>query len=654
MSGYRNRTRGTRRAAGPQTGPAPALPNDQPPAKPEVQAIIDKMSDEELQRKLKSKHQHERDAAAQKIQDALDKADVISKDGKFYWPRSILDDCDRMVALCRDESLDMHLYTTFFRSMAIALGRIYSPAIRGTGLYVQRAYESLEVCVALLSVLMLRIAPWALEGTAPKVPWLELYTTYSQTLQNLQAYQDQNVDEYARGMLACLGFKAMNEPDLSEGRPFAFTLLHRLECYNTPGLGLYMKKLTPDPQTVGIALLERLWDSRTVSVPDIKETVPSSFHQTPYPQVQDSAGHYDPTLPIVNWLSNDTQAYEMIRMAMDPSPPTLSKMLALNRREFVERMHDSLGSLPDFPELHIIADPFYLTPILLNGWRYELAEPEQYPKEVYSGGTFYVYGYQGEDSQYTNMLSYDLKEWVSFILFELVRMKLPFALIELGDHREPEVQQETWGDVDDVTFAEAWRPGDPFGIIIHSALSRASARAAATKFTGIPREAINRLVNESEARVAARFPVSAVSRVKAFTPEEAESLLGNVLKQGSQGAATPVENGLSEFIGGLAGWEWLDGGVLAAMDSFMMDADWEIKQLYGKYGQPETLVDGEKMDTSQSALYERLPVVRTGQGFTVSEDPNKSAKTHTGKMDAEQSEIVEDDDGNYSFNPGGF
>ena len=277
-----------------------------------------------------------------------------------------------------------------------------------------------------------------------------------------------------------------------------------------------------------------------------------------------------------------------------------------------------------------------------------------------------MYGYQGEDSHYTNMLSYDLKGWVSFILFELVRMQLPGALIELADHQEPEVQQETWGDIADVSFADAWRPGDPFGIIIHSALARESARAAATKFTGLPRSAIDRLVNEEQAKAAARFPsvpsMDSVTReIKPFTPEQAEELVGDVLRKGSQQGAQPIEGGLADYIGGLAGWEWLDGGMLAAMDNFMMEADWEIKKLYGKYGQPDALVDGEKMDTSNSEEFARLPVVRTGQGFN--DDGTKvgeKVKTHSGKKDddfmgPQQSDVfVQDDDGNYSFNPGGF
>ena len=74
----------------------------------------------------------------------------------------------------------------------------------------------------------------------------------------------------------------------------------------------------------------------------------------------------------------------------------------------------------------------------------------------------------------------------------------------------------------------------------------------------------------------------------------------------------------------------------------------------------DKLVDGEKMDASISEEFARLPVVRTGQGFIddgtkLGEMDAVKSKTHTGKKDVQESDVfVQDDDGNYSFNPGGF
>ena len=82
----------------------------------------------------------------------------------------------------------------------------------------------------------------------------------------------------------------------------------------------------------------------------------------------------------------------------------------------------------------------------------------------------------------------------------------------------------------------------------------------------------------------------------------------------------------------------------------------EIKKIYDNYGMPRELVDGTPMPLDDASHFSRLPVVQTGQGFA--NDGTVPKKTTAGASRDESFEgpqqFVEDSDGSWSFNPGGF
>ena len=443
----------------PTRNPDPVVPE---PTEEQTSAILSKLAKDDVNtytetvKKLGSKDQDQVDAAKELIRAELENHDVLWSNG-LYMPLRCQIDFEEEETAAIEQGLDLRIIDNYGHQLTAALTAVYRPELRGTDELLNAVMHSEQVCVAKLTILIYRLAAWGLEGTGPVDGWSYLCFRYNEFLEMMDSKFSGNViaggqyaiSQLARGYKNLINSKAYNIPDLSEGNHITFTLLQRTQVFFSPTNPYYTQKYSPDPLVVTVAIMERLWDGRKTSLPEAASGKPRDFHEEVDPSVRDSGGKFDPLLPITGWLDDDARNWDYLRLAMAPRPAHVSDMLKMEKHAFINAIKYSLATLPNFPDFHLIADPMVHNEVHIDGMKYTV-DANKFPSQVWTG-RFYVTAYPEGSSLLVNSLTYDLREWIAFLLFKVLQQKKPEGLDVAQasqEHYKRSEDQEKYGDID--------------------------------------------------------------------------------------------------------------------------------------------------------------------------------------------------------------
>jgi hypothetical protein len=552
---------------------------------------------------LRSGDQMLHQAGQEALATVMEKHDIpVLLGNRTYWlPMRNQLRFQAVAAIVSDESLDPLLSDNYKAQMYKSLSRVYNESERGTTVLSDRITNSLDVASAEMSVLLARLADYAFDGTPPLEDWADLYETYLPPLTQLLSHNYKQVNDVASGLLDVLGFKARNVPDLSSGDRSTFANLQHAFFFQL-GNEYYPKNYEPDPISVCIALSQRIFDSRQ-EAPEVEIVVPSALHAIIVSEVQDAAGNFDPLKPLIEWLQDRQDSFDLIRMAMYPSPDNNLGLLNLSEDDFINRLQGSLTELPDFPNIRLILDPFYLNDIVIDQITFRPFPREEYAWKMPAGMPFYVKWFDGS-GQYYRMPLYTPSGFICMLLQNIIENDRSSRDIERETEQFVQQEAEEFRSELKGLFGEGNMMKDmPLGAdpydyvprILAGALQGKVAQMAAYSTTGISASDISVLASRARAQAAVRDAFSPADFVA--VDEGAGSYWGPVM-----------ENGLGNAIRGLEGWEWMGPGLANAIDQWIYEQDMQIKDQMLNLGEADKLVEGSPASEYHHDL-SRLPVV---------------------------------------------
>ena len=194
-----------------------------------------------------------------------------------------------------------------------------------------------------------------------------------------------------------------------------------------------------------------------------------------------------------------------------------------------------------------------------------------------------------------------------------------------GEHTKGPPENVTFGDLpDDPQDSLVLDPmGKEMGTLVYYALLKGGTQTAAEQFTGVSQQMIGQITKQAAAQAGIRDAFSAADlNIAGLNREFAEQ-------------TGLVDRGMGQFIQGLDGYEWMNGGLAAAIDNWFMDQQWKVQKLWNNYGQPYDLVNGTPLsklvrDGVDVHKFDRLPVVyTTGEDETGYQDDWAAAGGYT-------------------------
>ena len=602
-----------------------------------------------------------------------------------YLPQSIKARSDMIFSYVQNEQLDPRAFDNYHTQMVNAAQIHYTSANRGSDTLIESIQRSRELLSAEFTVLFLRLAPWALRGEEIIESWEDMFLEYARILDDLRTMPNEYMElRVAAGAVKnVLQFKAYQTGDLALAiygeKTTHDTLrdLHRMEFFRS------FHDLHPypgyDPTVVSVAvgMINVLYEGEK-DMSDVQAVLPSSFHSEVRTEVQDASGNYDPMIPLIEWFNSNPNAFEEIRVAMDRivRPVKVSDLLRMRERDFVAALGPGIPQLTDFPDTHLVLDPFYLNDITFGTERITPYKREDYPEKIAAGLDISVYRYSDGSDQYDSLVAYTPNELIALLLYQIIKhawaQEQPEDAVQRLEESEKKktigtATEETHGDSsyavgdtviwmgtqvsisrvkydedsasfkyqasslhDDVSVNERYwiaeedlsKPTfgdipddlqddlvlDPMGpeiqTLFYYAMLKKGSQTAAEQFTGVSRQMIGQITKQAAAQTGIREAFSASElNIAGLNREFAEQ-------------TGLVDRGMGQFIKGLDGFEGINGGVAAAIDSWFMDQQWKIQQLWNAYGQPYDLIDGtplsEKIkDGTDPHEFDRLPVVYT-------------------------------------------
>ena len=175
-----------------------------------------------------------------------------------------------------------------------------------------------------------------------------------------------------------------------------------------------------------------------------------------------------------------------------------------------------------------------------------------------------------------------------------------------GEHTKGPAENVTFGDIpDDPQDSLVLDPmGPEIQTLFYYAMLKKGTQTAAEQFTGVSQQMIGQITKQASLRAGVRDAFSATDlNIAGLNREFAEQ-------------TGLVDRGMGQFIKGLDGYEGMNGGVAAAVDSWFLDQQWKIQQLWNSYGEPRDIIDGTPLsDVIRDGVdvheFDRLPVVYT-------------------------------------------
>ena len=345
-----------------------------------------------------------------------------------YLPQSLKDRENMIWSYVQNEQLDPKAFDNYNKQLINATRLHYTAANRGSDTLKNEIRKSRELLTAEYTVLLLRLAPFALEGNALIEPWEDLYIEYARILDDLHLmpHEFMELRVASAAVKNVLQFKAFGTGDLGLAIYGEKTThdtvedLHRMEFFRS------FHDLHPypgyDPTCVSVAvgLINQFYQP---DMTDVEAVQPSSFHSEVRTAVQDASGNYDPMLPLIAWFNRTPTAFEDIRSVMDANvrPVKVSDLLRMRERDFVDALGPGIPLLEDFPDTRLILDPFYNTDITFGIERISPFHREQYPENVAAGEDITVYRYSEGENEYDSMQTFTPDQLIALLLYQIIK-----------------------------------------------------------------------------------------------------------------------------------------------------------------------------------------------------------------------------------------
>jgi hypothetical protein len=506
----------------------------------------------------------------------------------MFVPNDLWEFAKADLKIIQDNSLDVTLVGNYWQRFFAVMDDAYRTSYRGTQYLTGRVYTDPRMLEARMSILIQYLAPYALEGNALADDWHDLYDDWSAMLQLLmeEPQPRDGMRSLAGSLRALLSFRAFGDPDLSVDTDETDYLVQNLGAPNFFGASHdgYHYPYDPSPVTILEGLKERVLNGRGQVLNDLPSEQEKADHHYS-PEYQDAVTFVDPMTELIAWYDQPFALQKLWNVAV-PQPGLVRDLLRLSDQEFVSAVGDGLN-MKGFPDPRGMFASFGTTPIrVADGDRTLRLEPmdhDAFPELLRTDQSFYVKFFDGDDDQYYRMKSYNAWELAALLLYHIADMN--YASYD-------SVKQAERLDRGEVLELDEY-VADPLAPLIHSALTGALAQAAAVKFTGITPDMI---------QLIARNASNATASSGAF------GKAGYQLIAQDAGSGAVYSRGLGNFIKGLAGWEWLGPNLIAAVDQWAMEQDYQIKMLYANYGEPDLLIDGTP-ETEVGGDHSRLPEV---------------------------------------------